>query len=108
MIDLSIRGAPARSLLVHLWPSLPSFDRASILDALDKYLDSSGGLHLRLDKEEVFRGILTLKYQDPIKIHLMFRKGIKSDFEPTDEIKRLLESLEKSGETLTEPKERPS
>jgi RNA binding exosome subunit len=96
MVDLSIRGAPAHTFLEHLWKNLSSFDRVSILDALDKYLDSSGGLHLRLDKEDVFRGILRMKEQDPIKIHLSFRRRIKSDLELNGEIKRLLESLENS------------
>jgi len=96
IVDLSFRGAPARSFLKYLWKSLPSFDRASILDALDKHLDSSGGLHLRLDKEEVFRGTLRMKDQDSIKIHLSFRKGIKSDLDPNGGIKQLLESLENS------------
>src|SRR5438445_6786663 len=67
MVELSIRGAPARSFLVHLWKSLPSFDRASILGALSNHLDQSGGLHLRFDKGEAFRGILRMYGQYPIK-----------------------------------------
>src|SRR5207245_8826401 len=47
MVELSIRGAPARSFLVHLWKSLPSFDRASILVAWSNHLAQSGGLILR-------------------------------------------------------------
>lgn len=96
IVDLSIRGAPARSFLRYLWKCLPSFDRASILEALDKHLDASGGLHLRLDKEEVFRGTLRMKDQDSIKIHLAFRKGIKSNLDLNGGIKQLLESLENS------------
>ena len=49
---------------------------------------------MRLDKEQVFRGIITLKDQDPIKIQLSFRRRIKSNLEPEEEIKQLLESLE--------------
>jgi len=93
-VELSIRGAPARSFLDHLWKSLPGLDRASILGALGNHLDPSGGLHLRLDKEQVFRGIIRMKDQDPIKIQLSFRRRIKSNLEPEDEIKQLLESLE--------------
>jgi len=96
MVNLIVRGGPARSFLEHLWKSLPSFDRASVLDALDKHLDSSGGLHLRFDKQEVFRGILRMKDQDPIKIHLSFQSRIKSDLELSEGIKQLLESLENS------------
>jgi RNA binding exosome subunit len=96
IVDLSIRGAPARSFLKYLWKSLASFDRASILNALDKHLDPNGGLHLRLDKEEVFRGILRMKDQDPIKIHLSFRKEIKSGLDLNQGIKQLLEALENS------------
>ncbi len=96
MVDISIRGAPARSFLEHLWKNLPSFDRASVLHSLGKHLDSNGGLHLRLDKEEVFRGIISMKDQDPIKIHLSFRTRIKSSLEPREEISQLLESLENS------------
>jgi len=94
MVDLSIRGAPARSFLEHLWESLPSVDRAVVIHSLNKHLDSSGGLHLRLDKEEVFRGVIRMKDQDSIKIHLSFRTRIKSNLEPSEEINQLLESLE--------------
>src|SRR2546429_1535439 len=54
IVDLSIRGATARSFLKYLWKSLASFDRVLTLDTLEKHLDPSGGLHLRLDKEELF------------------------------------------------------
>lgn len=108
MVNLSIRGEPARSFLVHLWKSLPSFDRASFLDALDKHLDQSGGLHLRLDKQEVFRGIMRMKDQDPIKIHLSFQKRMKSDLEANDEIKQLLESLENNFGNSTDQSEMTS
>ena len=94
IVELSIRGAPARSFLLHLWKSLPSFDRASILGALSNHLDPSSGLHLRLDKEEAFSGVLRMKDQDPIKIQLSFRRRIKSNLEPEEEIKQLLDSLE--------------
>ena len=49
---------------------------------------------MRLDKEQVFRGIIRMKDQDPIKIRLSFRRRIKSNLEPEEEIKQLLESLE--------------
>ncbi len=75
---------------------MTSFDRALILDTLDKHLDPSGGLHLRLDKEEIFRGVLRMKDQDPIKIHLSFRKEIKSGLDLNQGIKQLLESIENS------------
>ncbi len=101
MVDLSIRGVPARSFLEYLWKGLPSFDRASILDALDRYLDSGGGLHLRLDKEEVSRGILRLKDQDPIKIELSFKTRTKSDLGLNERVKQHLESLERSSANST-------
>jgi len=96
IVDLSIRGTPARSFLKYLWKCLASFDRALLLDTLDKRIDPGGRLHLRLDKEEVFRGILRMKDQDPIKIQLSFRKGVKSNLDPNQGIKQLLESLEDS------------
>ena len=96
IVDLSIRGATVRSFLKYLWMSLASFDRVLILDTLEKHLDPSGGLHLRLDKEELFRGILRMKDQDPIKIHLSFRKEIKSDLDLNRGVEQLLESLDNS------------
>lgn len=93
-LDLSVRGAAASRLLEHLWTGLSSFDRVSILDVLDKHLDSSGTLYLRLDKEEILRGILKMKEQDPIRIQLTFRRSVKSDVESNHEVKEILESLE--------------
>jgi RNA binding exosome subunit len=105
MIDLSIRAAPARSFLEHLWRKLPSHDRTLILEALDKHLDLNGGLHLRLDKEEAFRGVLRVKDQDPIKIHLSFRTEIKSNLGVNEGITQLLESLENSFGNRTDQSE---
>jgi RNA binding exosome subunit len=103
MIDLSIRGGLANSLLAHVWKSLASFDRASVLSELDSHVDTSGALHLRFDKEEAFRGIVKLKDQDPIKFQLSFRARIKSDLGPNQEIKQFLESLETGLATSTGP-----
>ena len=94
MLDLSVRGATASRLLEHLWMGLSSFDRVSILDALDKHIDSGGTLHLRVDKEEILRGILKMKEQDPIKIQLSFQRSTKFDVESNHAVKGLLESLE--------------
>lgn len=96
IVNLSIRGGAARSFLRNLWSGMVSFDRAAILDALDNHLDPSGVLHLRMDKEEAFRGMFRIKDQDPIKIQLSFKKEIKSDLDPSQGIKQLLESLENS------------
>ena len=102
MIDLSIRGGPANALFEHVWRSLTSIDRASVLRELDLHIDTSGALHLRFDKEEAFRGILKLKDQDPIKIQLSFRARTKSDVGPNKGIKQFLESLETSLATSTD------
>jgi RNA-binding protein len=101
LIDLSIRGGLANSLLAHVWKSLASFDRASVLSELDAHVDTSGALHLRFDKEAAFRGIVKLKDQDPIKIQLSFKARIKSDLGPNQGIKQFLESLETSLATST-------
>ena len=93
MIDLSIRGGPANSLFEHVWKSLTSFDRAAVLRELDLYVDTSGALHLRFDKEEAFRGIVKLKDQDPIKIQLSFRASAKPVVGLNQGIKQFLESL---------------
>src|SRR5256885_16714158 len=71
-VELSIRGAPARSFLDHLWKSLPSFDRASILGALGSHLDASGGANLRLVKVKNLLGIIRKKGQVTIKILMLF------------------------------------
>ncbi len=94
MIDLLIRGGRANSLLEHIWKSLTSSDRATILGELNAHVDTRGALHLRFDKEEAFRGIVKLKDQDPIKIQLSFRTRIKSNLGFNEGIKQLLESLE--------------
>jgi RNA-binding protein len=103
MIDLSIRGGPANSLFEHVWKSLTSFDRASVLRELDAHVDTGGALHLRFDKEEAFRGIVKLKDQDPIKIQLSFMARIKSDLGANQGIRQFLESLETSLATSTGP-----
>src|SRR5260370_3032264 len=53
IVDLSIRGAPARSFLKYLWKSLPSFERALLLYTLYKHIVPRGRLHLPLATEIV-------------------------------------------------------
>ena len=56
----------------HLWKTLPSRDRETLLNDLNNRLDDEGRLHLRLDKEQCFLGALRLKDPDPVKIDAGF------------------------------------
>lgn len=47
-------------------------DLLALLERLDEHLDQSGSLHLRFDKQQAFRGILSLADSDPIKAEVLF------------------------------------
>ena len=75
----------------HLSRILPSGDRETLLNDLDTRLDEEGRLHLRLDKEQCFRGALRLKDQDPIKILVSFRKSSDPGLRLAEDIRQFLD-----------------
>ena len=82
----------------HLSRILPSGDRETLLNDLDTRVDEEGRLHLRLDKEECFRGALRLKDQDPIKILVSFRKSSDPGLRLAEDIRQFLDiSLDHNG-----------
>ncbi len=75
----------------HLSRILPSGDRETLLNDLDTRLDEEGRLHLRLGKEQCFRGALRLKDQDPIKILVSFRKSSDPGLRLAEDIRQFLD-----------------
>lgn len=57
----------------HLIGHLSSVDRERLLEELDRRMDRSGNLYLRLNKQEAFLGYIELGESDPIWIKLKFR-----------------------------------
>ncbi len=70
---LKNRGvSQAESFLRSVLGRLSQGDRLVLREELDGYLDSSGSLHLRFDKQEAFRGVLVLGDSDTIKAEVSF------------------------------------
>ncbi len=90
-VTLSLRGRPAGLFFSHLSRILPSGDRETLLNDLDTRLDEEGRLHLRLGKEQCFRGALRLKDQDPIKILVSFRKSSDPGLRLAEDIRQFLD-----------------
>ena len=57
----------------HLMAHLSPVDRRRLLDELDRRMDRSGNLYLRLNKQEAFLGHIEIGESDPIWIKLKFR-----------------------------------
>jgi RNA-binding protein len=91
-VTLSLSSRSAESLLTNLWSNLPSKDRDTVLGELNSRLDEEDRLHLRLDKQQCFRGTLRLNDQDAIKVHVCFRKMSDS----MEQVRRFLESITES------------
>ena len=82
-IDLDVSKRSANAFFQEFWARLLTVDRDAILAELDARLDEEGRLHVRVDKQECFRGLLRIGDQDSIKIEVSF-KGWNGSF---DEIK---------------------
>ncbi len=90
---LLLRRSEADTSFEFLWKRLPPVDQEAILNSIRSYMDQSGDLHLRLDKEECFRGILRIQNSDPIKVQVSFLTRGHSTSWLADKIKGKLESL---------------
>ena len=87
-IDLSLSGRAASAFFDDFWAKLPSEDRGAALAELDRRVDDEGKLHLRVDKQECFRGVPRIGDQDSMKIEIAYRDSSGS----VDEVRRSLSS----------------
>ncbi len=92
IVTMSLRGRPAALLFSHLWETFPSRDRETLLSDFDTRLDKEGRLHLRLDKEQCFRGALRLRDRDAIKVEVSFRKTSDPRLRVAEDIRQFLDS----------------
>ena len=78
--------SPAESFLRHFWRRLSLIDRTEMIDNISAYLDESGHLHFRADKQEAVNGRIVLGQMEPIRIEISFDlQGI-----PTEGVKTLI------------------
>ncbi len=91
-LNISSRSR-AESFLDHFWKRLSLVDQAEMIDNLDGYLDESGHLHIRIDKQEAVNGKIVLGQTEPIRIEVSFDlQGISSN-SVTVPIRKRLEEL---------------
>jgi RNA binding exosome subunit len=62
----------AETFLSHFWRSLSLIDQKEIIDHISTYLDQSGHLHIRIDKQEAVNGIMVIGQSEPIRIETSF------------------------------------
>jgi RNA binding exosome subunit len=101
-LRLSLRSPSAGLFFINLWRMLPSLDRETLLNDLDTRLDADGRLHLRLDKEQCFRGVLRLKDQDPIKVEVSFRKALEHGLRLAEEVRQFLHASQDHTKSLAD------
>jgi hypothetical protein len=53
---------------------LSEVDKVSIMRELDRHTDADGNLYIRIDKQRMFRGIVRLGQDDPIRVRMKFSK----------------------------------
>ena len=71
-LKLLLRHSQAEELFLSLWNRLAATDQESILDSIGAHVDSERDLHLRLDKEDCFKGVLRLQDREPLKVQISF------------------------------------
>ncbi len=81
LLRTQITQRPAiEALLNRLADALSEGDKAQLAVDVTRHLDDRGALYLRLDKQDAFRGRLTLGHGDTIRITLKlarFRKRVE-------------------------------
>ncbi|MEM2123238.1 MAG: RNA-binding domain-containing protein [Candidatus Bathyarchaeia archaeon] len=78
-------------ILKDLIGKLPSKDKASLLEELPLHIAKNGTLFIRLDKQAVARGIVSLGREDPIQIKIKFR-SIQGRSNLIDPLERMLKN----------------
>ncbi|MFB0543697.1 MAG: RNA-binding domain-containing protein [Candidatus Bathyarchaeia archaeon] len=85
----------------HLMAHLSPVDRGRLLDELERRMDRSGNLYLRLNKQEAFLGHIELGESDPIWIKLKFRSSGRRV--STQSVKEILMTLFGGEEIIENP-----
>src|SRR2546425_10605997 len=62
----------AESFVIYFWRRLSLVDQTEMIDNLSGYLDESGRLHIRIDKQEAVNGNIILGQTEPIRIEISF------------------------------------
>lgn len=91
ILDYSTKNAKqGEHFLSDVLSRLTTMDRTELLSDLSSRIDTGGTLHIRLDKQEAFKGLIRLQNIDPIKIAISFRREPfdQTDFE--DQVRKLL------------------
>jgi len=62
----------AEGFVIYFWRRLSLVDQTEMIDNLRGYLDDSGRLHIRIDKQEAVNGNIILGQTEPIRIEISF------------------------------------
>ncbi len=93
VVRMLLPRSQAEPFFESLWKMLPRVDQELFLNSIGSYIDHNGDLHLRLDKQDCFRGNLRLQNVDPIKVQVSFPTRGQSISQMTNQIREKLESL---------------
>lgn len=57
---------------MHFWRRLSLIDQTDMMNNLSRYLDETGRLHIRIDKQEAINGNIVFGQTEPIRIETSF------------------------------------
>ena len=68
ILTATIDGQAAKELILKIISLLNSIDRYHLSNFFDKYVDEKGNLYIRLDKQRICKGRISLSDMDSIRI----------------------------------------
>ena len=68
LLTATIDGQSAKDLVVKIMSSLNSNDKHLLSNLFDKYIDEKGNLYIRLDKQRICNGKVSLSESDSIRV----------------------------------------
>jgi RNA-binding protein len=68
ILNATIDGQVAKELILKIISLLNSVDRYHLSNFFDKYVDEKGNLYIRLDKQRICKGRISLSDMDSIRI----------------------------------------
>lgn len=67
-LNAVLSSAEANDLASHIASSLNSTDRQELVHAIDEFSDEKGNLYLRLDKQRLCQGKISITFSDSVRI----------------------------------------
>jgi RNA binding exosome subunit len=90
VLKANVRVDDLKALSRYILDRMENYDREYIHRSLERFIDSTGTLYFRFDKQEAYLGRIVLRSNDPICVRLRFDLPLGRGVDPVEYVRGIL------------------